>query len=116
VKSNDQLFRGQEFKEIILTKLMGCFEKLYVYIEFLSGNVLDGKEEETVHLLLRVISTMSNNFKTKGVINKVIKLCLTICEENISDISKKKKRQKLVECLKATVNECIDNSKLAKVA
>lgn len=117
VKSNDQLFRGQDFKEVILTKLMGCFEKLYVYIESLSNKIIDDREEETAHVLLRVIATMANNFKMKGVINKVIKLSLTTIAANIKEVAKKKKRKRLIASLKATIEDCYlnDNSKIAKV-
>jgi hypothetical protein len=51
------------------------------------------------------------------VISKLIKLCLTICDDNISAISKKKQGD-LVECLKSTIKDCYlnENSKLAKVS
>lgn len=118
MKSNDQLYKGQDFRTIILEKMMTCFESLYSYLDGIKDDVIDGREEETVHLLLRVIATMANNFvMKKGVINKVIKVCLNTVGRNIKEVKKKKKKA-LVKALKATVTDCYlaQNPKIGKLA
>ena len=41
---------------------MGCFEKLYGYLENLEKKVISDKERDTVYLLTRVCATLANNF------------------------------------------------------
>ena len=118
VKSNDQLYRGNDFKLEISQKLMEVIKKFYEYLEKIKDEIIDGREKHTAELLLRIIATMGNNFVTKGVVNKILKLCLNAVGRNIKEVGEKKVKKRLVKNLKATVTDCgiRDNPKVGKLA
>lgn len=97
---------------------MTTFESFYLHLQKIKEDTIEGKEEETVHILLRIISTLANYFvMKKGVINKMLKDSLNIVGRNIKEVKKKKKKV-LVKALRATVTDCYlaQNPKIGKLA
>ena len=118
VKSNDQLYKSQEYKDYILNKMVSYFEELYTTIDEMKQNKTIKHHADIVHVLMRIINTLVVNFKEIPVINKTVKLCLTYAGECIKEISSKGDKRRTVRHMKRTIRECYleDNPKLNKLA
>lgn len=118
VKSNDQLFKGEQHQNAIMDKLMTLFEDFYGLLEELKDPKSSTQPAETAHLALRIIHSLTAAFKEKTVINKSVKALLTLAGECIKLLKNKGEIRRTVRHLKRTIRECFleDNPKLAKLS
>jgi hypothetical protein len=115
VKSNDQLFKGAEFKAQIEEKLVASFEELYLLIEEVTEMQ---QHAEWVNFAMRLVTMLTGYFKDKAVINKTVKAALTMAGNAIKGMNNKGDKRRAVRSLKRTIRECHleDNPKLNKLA
>jgi hypothetical protein len=118
VKSNDQLYRSQDFKDSILKLLMELFEQIFGYLDELSESKGSTQPAECCHMCLRSVNVLATSFKPTSAINKLIKTCLTLAGECIKLLKVKGDKRRTVRHLKRTIRELYleDNPKLAKLA
>lgn len=97
---------------------MSTFETVYQQLETLGETVIDGQERFQMKVMLRMVSALCDNFKQKGVINKILKLCMGSVHLSIKSVDKKKEKKKLIKIVKLTVEDyyLMDNSKVSKIA
>jgi hypothetical protein len=118
VKSNDQLYKSPEYKEQLVEKLVGLFEELYPLLDGLKDTKGYTQLAETAHFCFRSTHILVNAFKDKAVINKTVKLLLTLGGDCIKEVKNKGEKRRTVRHLKRTIRECFleDNPKLNKLA
>lgn len=118
VKSNDQLFKGDQHQLAVMDKLMALFEDFYTLLDEMKDPKANTQPAETAHLCLRIIHSLTVTFKEKTVINKSVKSLLTLSGECIKLLKNKGEVRRTVRHLKRTIRECFleDNPKLSKLS
>lgn len=97
--------------------VLNVFEELYEYLDHIKENTIRGRETFTVKVLLRVVSSLCNNFAQKGVVNKLLKLAINTAGKRIKEINNNSEKKAMISCLKACVEDfyLLENSKLSKI-
>lgn len=119
VKSNDQLYRSADYKEAIIERMMEMFEDLFTAATEVHERVASlQRHADVCHASLKIVHTLALSFDPKAVINKLIKLCLSLAGDCIKQIKNKGDKRRTVRHLKRTIRECYleDNPKLVKLA
>lgn len=118
VKSNDQLYRSQDFRNAVLKMMMSLFEQVFGSLEELSQANGHNQQAECCHMSLRCVNTLATSFKPSAAVNKLTKTCLNLAGTCIKLIKSKGDKRRTVRHLKRTIRELFleDNPKIAKLA